>query len=104
MYIYIYIYTGTTVAYLNMSSIFGSEGSISEAHYNNSDVIRTATVAQKHKTLHLLLYADRNATQLMFDIKGTNMKGGQHFYVSISQSDINRIVYNMIWFIFKEGK
>ena len=61
---------GETVAWLNLTGIFGANCSIDEGHYDENDAIRSATIAQKFKTMTLIVYDKYNATTLYFRLKG----------------------------------
>ncbi|XP_072047226.1 N-acetylglucosamine-1-phosphotransferase subunits alpha/beta-like [Amphiura filiformis] len=61
---------GLTVAFFNVSTIFSPNGSISEGKYMNNKAVRTATVAQKFFTVHLLLYKNISETTVTFTIAG----------------------------------
>ena len=58
------------MAFFNVSSIFNPNGSIIEGRYLNNKAVRTATVAQKFFTVHLLLYKNISDTTLTFTIEG----------------------------------
>ena len=61
---------GETVAYLNLSRIFPTDTTIDEGHYDENEAIRAATIAQKFKTISLVVYKKFNATTLHFQLKG----------------------------------
>ncbi len=63
-------FIGETVAYFNLSSIFPNNASIEEGNYNENDAIRSATLAQKFKTMTLIVFDKYNATKLSFKLKG----------------------------------
>ncbi|XP_061181061.1 N-acetylglucosamine-1-phosphotransferase subunits alpha/beta-like isoform X2 [Saccostrea echinata] len=61
---------GETIAFLNLTELIGSEGSILSAGHNKSDVVRSASVANKFKVITILLYSDHNRTAVSFKLKG----------------------------------
>ena len=61
---------GETVAWFNLTGIFGSNSSVDEGHYEENGAVRSATIAQKFKTMTLIVYDKYNATTLHFRLKG----------------------------------
>ncbi|XP_022336372.2 N-acetylglucosamine-1-phosphotransferase subunits alpha/beta-like [Crassostrea virginica] len=60
---------GETIAFLNLTELVGSEGSITSASHNKSDVVRLASVANKFKVITIILYSDHNETTVYFHLK-----------------------------------
>ena len=60
------------MAYFNLSALFDDGTSLEEGHYGENAAIRSATLAQKFKTLSLLLFEKENSTVLHFQIKAKN--------------------------------
>ncbi len=58
------------MAYFNLSNIFPNNASIEEGNYAENDAIRSATLAQKFKTMTLIVFDKYNATKLSFKLKG----------------------------------
>ncbi|CAH1786367.1 unnamed protein product [Owenia fusiformis] len=63
---------GTLVSYFNLSAVFGANGTIEEGKYDESEAIRSGTMSQKFKTLHVILYEKHNNTNLHFTLKGSS--------------------------------
>lgn len=63
------------MAYLNVTQIFGWEGTIEEGTYDENPAIRAATVAQKFKTMSIVLYTKFNRTDLNLTLKGKELNG-----------------------------
>ncbi|XP_071809115.1 N-acetylglucosamine-1-phosphotransferase subunits alpha/beta-like [Asterias amurensis] len=61
---------GVAVLYINLTHIFGENITITEAQYDDSKVIRTATVAQKFKLITLLLHSNVSDTLIGFSLDG----------------------------------
>ncbi|XP_030845190.1 N-acetylglucosamine-1-phosphotransferase subunits alpha/beta isoform X1 [Strongylocentrotus purpuratus] len=61
---------GLLVVYFNATPIFGEGSTITEGKYDNRDIVRTATIAQKFKTVHVLLYKNMSESVLTFHILG----------------------------------
>ncbi|XP_072171737.1 N-acetylglucosamine-1-phosphotransferase subunits alpha/beta-like [Diadema setosum] len=61
---------GLEVTYFNVTPIFGQGSTITEGKYDNKEIVRTATIAQKFKTVHLLLYKNMSESTLTFHILG----------------------------------
>ena len=61
---------GETVAWFNLTDIFGANCSVDEGNYEENEAIRSATIAQKFKTMTLVVYDKYNATTLHFRLKG----------------------------------
>ncbi|XP_041472270.1 N-acetylglucosamine-1-phosphotransferase subunits alpha/beta-like isoform X1 [Lytechinus variegatus] len=61
---------GLLVVYFNATPIFGEGSTITEGKYDNHDIVRTATIAQKFKTIHLLLYKNMSESVLTFHLSG----------------------------------
>ncbi len=53
-----------------MSQIFLNNASIEEGNYDENEAIRSATLAQKFKTMSLIVFDKYNATKLSFKLKG----------------------------------
>ncbi len=62
--------SGVSVLYVNLTHIFGENVTITEARYDESKVIRTATVAQKFKLITLLLHSNVSDTLIGFSLDG----------------------------------
>ena len=62
-------FSGETIAFLNLTELVGSEGSITSASHNKSDVVRLASVANKFKVITIILYSDHNETTVYFHLK-----------------------------------
>ncbi|XP_048726912.2 N-acetylglucosamine-1-phosphotransferase subunits alpha/beta-like isoform X2 [Ostrea edulis] len=60
---------GETIAFLNLTDLVGSNGSILAAGHNKSNVVRSASVANKFKVITILLYSDHNKTAVHFNLK-----------------------------------
>ena len=56
--------------YVNISAVFGEGVSLEEGDFSEDPALRTATLAQKFKTLSLILYENKNASKIHFYIKG----------------------------------
>ena len=65
---------GTTAMYLNFSDVF-LNGSIEAADYTPCQLVRTAIVAQKHKTLSITFTRNVTLTTVNFTISGMNGHG-----------------------------
>lgn len=46
-------------AYINMSAVIGEEDTITDSYHDNSDMIRTATISQKHKVMTLTFHRNK---------------------------------------------
>lgn len=71
--------------FLNLTDLIGSEGSISSATHNKSEVVRLASVANKFKVITVLLYADHNKTTVNFQLKGHTGNNSHSFNVRTFQ-------------------
>ncbi|XP_077995035.1 N-acetylglucosamine-1-phosphotransferase subunits alpha/beta-like [Glandiceps talaboti] len=60
---------GLQVAFFNVTPVFIG-GSIASGKYDQNPAVRTATVSNKHKTVHLLVYANHNTTNVTFYLEG----------------------------------
>uniref|UniRef100_K1PK27 N-acetylglucosamine-1-phosphotransferase subunits alpha/beta n=1 Tax=Magallana gigas TaxID=29159 RepID=K1PK27_MAGGI len=75
---------GETIVFLNLTDLTGSEGSISSATHNKSEVVRLASVANKFKVITVLLYADHNQTAVYFQLKGHTGNDSNSFNYSFT--------------------
>lgn len=75
---------GETIVFLNLTDLTGSEGSISSATHNKSEVVRLASVANKFKVITVLLYADHNKTAIYFQLKGHTGNDSNSFNYSFT--------------------
>ncbi|XP_074660402.1 N-acetylglucosamine-1-phosphotransferase subunits alpha/beta-like [Tubulanus polymorphus] len=66
---------GEMVAVIDLSSLFGTNGTINVGKYNESEMIRSATLTQKHKTFHVLLHENYTDVKLPFEFNGKNEQG-----------------------------
>ncbi|XP_033105239.1 N-acetylglucosamine-1-phosphotransferase subunits alpha/beta-like isoform X2 [Anneissia japonica] len=66
---------GSMVGYFNVTTLFGSNGTIADGYYGKDKVVRTGTIAQKFKTLHLLLYKNFTERSISFFLEGTKSDG-----------------------------
>ncbi|PIK44711.1 putative N-acetylglucosamine-1-phosphotransferase subunits alpha/beta-like [Apostichopus japonicus] len=66
---------GLQVAFFNVTPIFGKAGSIAEGHYQAGGIVRTATIAQLFKTVHLLLYKNFTETEIVIRVNGKDADG-----------------------------
>lgn len=46
-------------AYINMSAVIAEEDTITDSYHDNSDMIRTATISQKHKVMTLTFHRNK---------------------------------------------
>lgn len=81
----LYYFPGETIVFLNLTDLTGSEGSISSATHNKSEVVRLASVANKFKVITVLLYADHNQTAVYFQLKGHTGNDSNSFNVRTFQ-------------------
>ncbi len=65
-----------------MSEIFSSEDTIETGIYDDQDIVRAATIAQKFKAVNLVLYDKYNTTILNFYLKGKAKDGNTEIEVS----------------------
>ncbi|XP_064634376.1 N-acetylglucosamine-1-phosphotransferase subunits alpha/beta-like [Lineus longissimus] len=70
---------GETIMYFNLTAVYGN-GSIDWGKYNESAVIRSATLTQRYKTFHLLVLAGMNETKLPFMFRGVNKAGRKELF------------------------
>ncbi|XP_070534877.1 N-acetylglucosamine-1-phosphotransferase subunits alpha/beta-like isoform X2 [Ptychodera flava] len=78
--------SGLQVAFFNLTSIYG-EGSITAGKYDHNNAIRTATVSNKFKTIHMLVYGGHNSTNVTIYVEGKNIQGEEiqvSFNVSVN--------------------
>lgn len=61
---------GESIFFMNLSSLLVDDAVITEASYNQSDVLRTAAVALKFKVMTVVLHENHNKTKLSFHLKG----------------------------------
>lgn len=87
--IFTWFFPGIHIAYCNLSQILGVNGTVAETNYmyEDLDIIRSVSVAQKYKVMTLVLYKDKNATTLSFslNLKNSNNSESQVCYVCFSK-------------------
>jgi hypothetical protein len=83
------IFLGETIAFLNLTDLVGSNGSVLTAVHNKSDIVRAATVANKFKVITILLYSGHNKTAVQFHLKAHTGNDSNSF-------DVCKIVIDMI--------
>ncbi|XP_071956276.1 N-acetylglucosamine-1-phosphotransferase subunits alpha/beta-like [Antedon mediterranea] len=66
---------GVQVGYFNVTSMFGNNGTIASGYYSNNNIVRTGTIAQKFKTMHLVLYKNHTEQNVSFFVEGTKSDG-----------------------------
>ena len=66
---------GVSVVYLNLTHIYGSDGTIEEGTYEDNPAVRAATLSQKFKTMSIVLYKKFNETVLNITIRGKELNG-----------------------------
>ncbi|XP_076472169.1 N-acetylglucosamine-1-phosphotransferase subunits alpha/beta-like isoform X2 [Babylonia areolata] len=77
---------GETLAFFNLTEVLGAAGKVTSAHHKPSKAVRVAAVSNKFRVLTLLLYADRNATQLSFHLKGYRSGEADKFELNFTVS------------------
>ena len=85
----LFVLAGETVAWFNLTGIFPSTGSVTEGSYTENEAIRAATIAQKYRTMTLIVHENKkfNATTLHFRLKG-KVDGNNSTEVSFSDDSI----------------
>lgn len=64
------MFTGETLGYFNLTDLLRSDGKLTAAQHKPSDTVRAAAVSNKFKVLTIILYPNRNATDLEFFLQG----------------------------------
>ncbi|XP_078683763.1 N-acetylglucosamine-1-phosphotransferase subunits alpha/beta-like isoform X1 [Branchiostoma floridae x Branchiostoma belcheri] len=75
---------GEHLVYFNLSAVFPEGTSVTEGKYDDSGVIRAATVAQKFKTLNIVLFPNKNASVLHFNLTGKNKDTNEKFNMAFN--------------------
>eukprot|EP00058_Branchiostoma_floridae_P023700 XP_002609190.1 hypothetical protein BRAFLDRAFT_125953 [Branchiostoma floridae] len=75
---------GEHLMYFNLSAVFPEGISVSEGKYDDNGVIRAATVAQKFKTLNVVLFPNKNVSVLHFNLTGKNKETNDKFYMAFN--------------------
>ena len=71
----IFLPRGLKAMFFNLSSVFG-QGKITTGDHSDSEVVRSATVAQKHKILTLTFRKNVSLSTIEFNIEGYTDKNG----------------------------
>lgn len=87
------LFSGETIAFLNLTDLVGSNGSILAAGHNKSNVVRSASVANKFKVITILLYSDHNKTAVHFNLKAHTGNESITFDVCKIPKDVNIVTY-----------
>ena len=74
-------FPGQSLIYFNISSLIGTNGTIDEASYNQSDIIRAAAVSLKFKVITLVLFRNHSATKVSMAVSG-RVDSGEPFKVT----------------------
>ncbi|XP_022082815.1 N-acetylglucosamine-1-phosphotransferase subunits alpha/beta-like isoform X2 [Acanthaster planci] len=61
---------GVTAFFLNLTVVFDTNSSITEAQYDDHKIVRTATVAQKYKLITVLLHENVSDTLIGVNVSG----------------------------------
>ena len=71
----IFLPRGLKAMYFNVSTIFG-EGKITKGDHSETQVLRSATIAQKHKVLTLTFRSNMSLSSVEFTVEGFSDKNG----------------------------
>ncbi|PVD33947.1 hypothetical protein C0Q70_05209 [Pomacea canaliculata] len=86
---------GETLGYFNLTDLLRSDGKLTAAQHKPSDTVRAAAVSNKFKVLTIILYPNRNATDLEFFLQGQRgsepIKFQLNFTVSVDTRPVPKV-------------
>ena len=74
---------GETIGYLNVTSLVGEEGSITEGTYEEIDAVRSVSIAQKFKVVTIVLHKNHSDVNVSVTLQGKD-KNGDSFEVGMA--------------------